>query len=78
MLRHASRITLEIVRVRLERLQDISEEDARAEGIDDGWLVREKFPTAQVAYQYLWDSINAKKYPWSANPWVWVIEFRRI
>lgn len=75
--RWASRITLDVVNVRVERVQDISEEDARAEGIDDGWLVREQFPEARIAYRYLWDSINAKRgYGWATNPWVWVIEFK--
>lgn len=71
--RWASRITLEITDVRVERVQDISEEDAVAEGIalgDD-----EIIPT----FRKLWDSINGKgPHNWDANPWVWVYEFRKL
>ena len=86
--RWASRITLEVVSVRVERVQDISEEDALSEGISfwkpkemDNRPFEENFWTnyPQFAFQNLWDSINAKRgYGWDANPWVWVIEFRRV
>lgn len=72
-----SRITLEAIAVRVERVQDISEEDAQAEGVDyyDGAAsvpARERFAA-------LWNSINAARgYGWDANPWVFVIEFRRV
>jgi hypothetical protein len=70
----ASRITLEIVDVRAERLQEISEEDAVREGIPNGaYSVNPK-----ISFLKLWDSINGKKYPWESNPWVWVIEFKKI
>lgn len=89
--RWASRITLEITSVRVERLQDISEADAIAEGIERkedgiGWkrgpisgdvpntATRTGFPG--LAYQSLWEQINGPG-SWDANPWVWVIEFRR-
>ncbi len=80
--RWASRITLEVVNVRVERVQEISEDDAFAEGIE----VPRTGPTefgepAEAVYQYmrLWDSINAKRgYPWSSNPWVWVVEWPRL
>ncbi|MBM4044177.1 MAG: hypothetical protein FJ279_03615 [Planctomycetes bacterium] len=62
--RWASRITLEIVSVRVERLQDISLDDAKAEGVET---------TDQ--YAALWAKINGWE-SWNANPWVWVIEFR--
>ncbi len=72
--RWASRINLEITDVRTQHAQDISEEDAFAEGIQGGdWLGD---PCGEFAK--LWDSINAKKHPWSSNPWVWVVSFRRL
>lgn len=84
--RWASRITLEIKGVRVERVQAISETDARAEGCDDQHILQahpphEAFrkPTAREAYRVLWDSINAKRgFGWDKNPWVWVMEFRKI
>lgn len=81
--RAASRITLEITGVRVERLRDISEADALAEGLTPtpgGWwsgAEGQAAPTPQGAYALLWDSINGPG-SWGANPWVWVIEFRRI
>lgn len=86
--RWASRITLEITAVRVERLNDISEEDARAEGVKpagdmlpdypDTFLTpKGDFATAKVAFQRLWQSIYGEE-SWAANPWVWVIEFRRL
>jgi hypothetical protein len=123
--RWASRITLEVTEVRVERLQDISEADAIAEGIErgqdfPGWYRGPlpgdsagleqagrdfKIPTAfpKLAYRALWESINgnrpklpnnigSRRYPrikkwldahpdttsWDANPWVWVVSFRRL
>lgn len=72
--RHASRITLEVTGVRLERLQDISASDARAEGIG-----RNQCPDwhAVADYRELWSQINGRG-SWDANPWVWVVEFKRI
>ena len=75
--RWASRITLEITGLRVERLQDITEEDAVIEGLPP----REQtgFDTARYRYHILWDSLNAKRgYAWESNPWVWVIEFKRL
>lgn len=78
--RAASRITLEITGVRVERLQEISADDARAEGCPD-----KPVPGAEQAsvdafarewYADLWESINGPG-SWYANPWVWVVEFRR-
>ncbi|MCW1887689.1 hypothetical protein OKA04_23330 [Luteolibacter flavescens] len=104
--RKASRITLEVVSVRVERLQDISEEDAIAEGIEcthrdedrtfwknyrfEGPIAkRGKVWTPEEnqivnynrkpvrSYQSLWESINGPG-SWDANPWVWVVEFKRL
>ena len=72
--RWASRITLEITGVRVQRLQEISIEDALAEGI-----THSTFNAPRVEYQWLWDSINAKSgLDWNKNPFVWAISFRRI
>lgn len=85
--RKFSRITLEVTAVRVERLQDISADDCLAEGavkftdpgvgdlldqgvIKDLWMYRQK-------YQWLWESINGPG-SWDANPWVWVVEFKRV
>ena len=77
--RWASRITLEITGVRVERLQEISDMDAFAEGIQtavDHGLKSDG--TARGTFAALWNSINAARgYGWDVNPWVWVIEFRR-
>ena len=88
--RWASRITLDITTVRVERLQDISVADAVAEGLSrrTAKLLRvEKFGLPEWAdelwrmspldaYMHLWESINGPG-SWDANPWVWVVEFRR-
>lgn len=116
--RWASRITLEVVGVHVERLQDISEEDAKAEGVElwnegipkDHWgyavhqhntsyrnylwhgdsnasrsLVEEwhyqysNYETARESFSSLWHSLSAKRgFGWDANPWVFVIEFKRV
>ena len=127
MFQSASRITLEITGVRVERLQHISEKDARAEGVivnrsttssvpNDAEIIHQdergavwsdglrRDNLAREAYADLWDSLNAKSRPtlpantaskryarvkqwldthpdttsWDANPWVWVIEFKRL
>ena len=71
-----SRITLEIVSVRVERVQDISEEDAKAEGMHTPEIAG---VTHKDLFHVLWDSINAKRgYGWSQNPWVWQIGFKRV
>ncbi len=81
--RWASRITLEVTAVRVERLQDISCEDALAEGIDHycpgvtAALRGETEADPVAEYRTLWESINGPG-SWDANPWVWVISFRRI
>lgn len=70
-----SRITLEITKIRTERLQEITQKDAMKEGYD---FSASGSASAIEWFKTLWDSINGKKYPWESNPWVWVIEFRRI
>jgi hypothetical protein len=74
----ASRITLEIINVRVERLQEITEEDALSEGFEIGHGLDESSPFfAKGAFKKYWDSLYTKKpeYQWDANPWVWVIDF---
>ncbi|HEY4137065.1 MAG TPA: hypothetical protein VGN65_01320 [Casimicrobiaceae bacterium] len=78
--RWASRITLEITAVRVERLQDINEADAIAEGCTGAHFenaAEDYAPTDE--YRKLWDSLNAKRgYGWKVNPWVWVIQFSKL
>jgi hypothetical protein len=82
----ACRIFLEITDVRIERLQDISEEDAIKEGIlidDDGfccWDYQHKvfrFISPEQSFESLWQSINGTE-SWEVNPFVFVIEFKQI
>jgi hypothetical protein len=86
--RWASRITLEITGVRVERLQDISEEDAETEGSHRKIWITSPFSagamnatsergTFRDGYKDIWESINGLG-SWAQNPFVWVIEFRRI
>lgn len=86
--RAASRITLEITSVRVERLQDISSCDAIAEGIEAcphggewrNYLDRAPYRdalTPRVSFRSLWDSINGPG-SWDSNPWVWALSFRQI
>jgi hypothetical protein len=77
--RWASRILLEITAVRVERLQDISDEQAEAEGVD---FLRaapdlDETLTAAQLFDCLWSSINGAD-SWTANPWVWVVEFKQV
>ncbi|KVO95518.1 hypothetical protein WL21_32680 [Burkholderia ubonensis] len=83
--RSMARITLEITGVRAERLQSISEPDARAEGvtIEDhhmrGYCAGAYWPPSIRAFHDLWDRLNAARgQGWDMNPWVWVVDFRRI
>lgn len=90
--RWASRLTLELLAVRVERLQEISEEDAEAEGAEKAiQITPARVPRGKVGhrtgyglsfrkgFQEGWDEINAKRgYSWKSNPWVWVLEFRKI
>ncbi len=90
--RWASRITLEITDVRVERLQEITESDAQAEGVREmtdgsGTFVGRTGPrnlvtpwlTAKEAFADGWDTLNFKRgFGWDTNPWAWVIEFKRV
>lgn len=73
--RAASRITLEVTGVRVERVNDISEADAVAEGIPAFPTSPSKIP--RMHYATLWNSINGAG-SWDLNPWVWRIEFKRL
>jgi hypothetical protein len=86
MARKDSRILLEVASVRAERLQTITEADAIAEGIEVGekslspgnpfCVMNAKYLIRR--YAGLWNSINGRVYPWTDNPWVWVVEFKTI
>ena len=78
--RWASRITLEVKSVRVERLQDISEDDARAEGCEPvGWIDETDvgMSSYREGFTRLWNTINGPG-AWDANPWVWVVAFERM
>lgn len=80
--RWASRITLEVTEVRVERLQDISEADALAEGVTDQQSIVLRADGSEIRgpvaeYAVLWEQINGPG-SWEANPWVWVVAFRRV
>lgn len=63
-----ARIWLDVTGVRVERVQDMTDVDARREGFH-----------STGEFRFLWDQLNTKRgYPWSANDWVWVIEFQRV
>lgn len=89
--RWASRLTLEITGIRVERLQDIKARDAVAEGIElKRWKLPEnEWPLIDLGaehdemvllekFQDAWDGINGKRASWKENPWVWVISFKLI
>lgn len=72
--RWASRITLEVTSVRVERLHEISDDDARAEGAPGPF---DSLFTPRLRFERLWESINGPE-SWDANPWVWVVSFRKL
>lgn len=80
--RWASRITLEITAIRVERLQDISAKDAVAEGINmvpgEGYHTEPPLPYPVATFKRLWNTINGSKHPWESNPYVWIVEFKRV
>lgn len=88
--RWASRITLEVVKVRLEHIQDIGNDNQINDVFEEGLRKSNYYEyaddevcdldvaTAVEVYKKIWDSINAHRgYSWESNPWVWVIEFRK-
>jgi hypothetical protein len=83
--RRLARTLLEITEVRVQRVQEISEEDAKAEGVVFYRVAKESDPHDwypegyKASYRLGWDAINAKRgFGWNVNPWVWVISFRRL
>lgn len=85
--RKHSRILLEIVNIRVEQIQDISEDDAKAEGVQpmaqnsetlNNYLAMRTGLQYKPAFSFLWDKINEHRgFGWDANPWVWVVEFKK-
>ncbi len=76
--RLASRITLEVTRLRVERVQKITDMDAIAEGVVLGCAPRYSLDPRKI-YRDTWEKLNAKRgYSWDSNPWVWVREFKQI
>ena len=69
----AARLFLEITNIRVERVQNISEDEAKAEGV----FIHKVYPAPRMEFANLWDSIHKKENRWNDNPWVWVIEFKR-
>jgi hypothetical protein len=77
-----------VTSVRVERLQSITEEDAKEEGVTTSLPARINGEPGTVhnfgpeahrhAFAQLWDGINGKKAAWSTSPWVWVVEFKRV
>ena len=80
--KRAARLWLCITDIRVERVQDINNLDAKAEGIEPTYLRGHSTESLENGYRHAfctaWDSINAKRgYSWKSNPWVWVVEFER-
>ena len=80
--KEAARIHLRVTEIRVEKLQDISEEDAVKEGLYVGWHRTDQSSqaeSARQAFMWIWQSVtkNAQEVSWLANPWVWVIYFER-
>lgn len=79
--KEAARIWLNVTDVRVDRLQDITEQQTVQEGINVCKAVHDGYTDGSEAFAMLWDSTIKKsdldRYGWDANPWVWVIEFER-
>lgn len=90
--RKDARLVLELTGVRVQRVQDISEADAEAEGVEKAIEITPgRVPPGQVGhrtgyglsfckgYRKTWDELNARRgFPWESNPWVWVVEFKEV
>lgn len=86
--RWASRITLEVTEVRVERLQKIGKDGRKSHDVLAEGVTRQEIDHQQkffhpddspaIAFAAKWNAINGKKHPWASNPWVWVIAFKRI
>ena len=82
--RWACRLVLEVLTVRVERLQDITEEGAKAEGVSLDWYHRDAghgyYESYRDGFECLWNSIYGKRpgLAWEDNPWVWVTGFRKM
>jgi hypothetical protein len=90
--KRAMRSLFQYVSIRVERVQEISDKDAKAEGVSNCWrwdAVRDAEHPEHFArgvlnpyvanYSVLWDEINAKRgYGWDVNPWVWVLEYKPL
>lgn len=77
--RWASRITLEITHVRVERVQEISTEDIIKEGLSTRLREHDAVVDLSDKWKMLWDSINEPRgYGWDKNPWVWAVDFKKL
>lgn len=86
--RWASRLTLEVLSVRVERLMSITDQDTLAEGVEratpDGYVFgtddgkSSPAGTPRSAFKLGWDTINGARAPWETNPWVWVVSFKDV
>jgi len=74
MFKSLARLWLEVTDVRIERLQEISEADAQAEGLD----ITKYATPPRTWFRELWDSINKDRASWESNPWVWAYTFKRV
>lgn len=72
----ASRYHIILNKIIVQRIQEISEEDSQKEGITERTRLPGYDPMYAMTFMILWDSINGKTYPWSSNPWVWVLYYR--
>lgn len=77
--RWACRLELEVTAIRVERLHDISEEDAKAEGVPPMLGSPEPVaPAYRDGFRQLLDALNGNRAPWASSPWVWVVSFRKL